>query len=64
MDLARAHRDGADFAAELGTVKWVPPVPTSMSGEVGPLPDLLPWIDIENLKRYPAVFPRWWAARI
>ncbi|GGU98118.1 RNA ligase [Streptomyces albospinus] len=57
VDLVQAHRDGTDLAAELGIVKWVPPVPISMSGEVKPAPDLLPWIDIENLKRYPAVFP-------
>ncbi|WEB43171.1 RNA ligase (ATP) [Streptomyces yunnanensis] len=57
VDLARAHRDGTDLAAELGIVKWVPPVPISMSGDVEPAPDLLPWIDIENLKRYPTAFP-------
>lgn len=56
VDLAKARADGADFAAELGIVKWVPPVPVSMSGEVEPAPDLLPWIDIENLKRHPAAF--------
>lgn len=55
-DLVRAHADGADLAAELGVVKWVPPVPVSMSGEVEAAPGLLPWIDIENLKRYPAAF--------
>ncbi|MFJ5800238.1 RNA ligase (ATP) [Streptomyces decoyicus] len=54
--LVRAHADGADLAAELGVVKWVPPVPVSMSGEVEAAPGLLPWIDIENLKRYPAAF--------
>ncbi|MEV0369585.1 RNA ligase (ATP) [Streptomyces sp. NPDC050636] len=56
VDLARAQADGTDFAAELGVVKWVPPVPVSMSGEVEAAPDLLPWIDIENLKRYPEIF--------
>ncbi|MFJ9408725.1 RNA ligase (ATP) [Streptomyces sp. NPDC101393] len=55
-DLARACAEGTDFASVLGIVKWVPPVPLSMSGEVEPAPDLLPWIDIENLKRYPEVF--------
>ncbi|KIZ18335.1 RNA ligase (ATP) [Streptomyces natalensis] len=55
-DLARAAEEGTDFAADLGIVKWVPPVPVSMSGEVEPAPDLLPWIDIEHLKRYPEVF--------
>ncbi|TJZ51069.1 RNA ligase (ATP) [Streptomyces piniterrae] len=56
VDLARARADGTDFAAELGIVKWVPPVPVSMSGDVEAAPDLLPWIDIENLKRYPEIF--------
>ncbi|OMI37592.1 RNA ligase (ATP) [Streptomyces sparsogenes] len=56
VDLERAAREGVDFAERLGIVKWVPPVPISMSGDVEPSPDLLPWIDIENLKRYPDVF--------
>ncbi|MFI9049852.1 RNA ligase (ATP) [Streptomyces sp. NPDC053427] len=55
-DLARAGAEGTDFAAELGIAKWVPPVPISMGGEAEPAPDLLPWVDIENLKRYPEVF--------
>lgn len=56
VDLERAAADGEDFADRLGIVKWVPPVPVSMSGEVEPAPDLLPWTDIENLKRHPDVF--------
>ncbi|UNO42681.1 RNA ligase (ATP) [Streptomyces sp. MST-110588] len=55
-DLERAAADGTDFAEVLGIVKWVPPVPVSMSGDVESAPDVLPWIDIENLKRYPKVF--------
>ncbi len=55
-DLELAAADGADFAERLGIVKWVPPVPVSMSGEVEPAPDLLPWTDIENLKRHPDIF--------
>lgn len=55
-DLARAAADDEDFAARLGIVKWVPPVPVSMSGEVESAPDLLPWTDIENLKRHPDIF--------
>ncbi|MEU9040315.1 MULTISPECIES: RNA ligase (ATP) [unclassified Kitasatospora] len=55
-DLAAAAEQGADFAELLGVVKWQPPVPTSMSGDVVSAPDLLPWVDIENLKRYPDVF--------
>lgn len=55
-DLERAAAEGEDFAERLGIVKWVPPVPVSMSGDVEAAPDLLPWIDIENLKRYPDIF--------
>lgn len=56
IDLAAALREGTDFAATLGITKWVPPVPASMSGQVIPAPDLLPWVDIENFKRHPDVF--------
>lgn len=55
-DLAQAASGEADFAGVLGITKWVPPIPVSMSGDVESAPDLLPWIDIENLKRYPGVF--------
>lgn len=55
-DLAAAHADARDFAADLGIVKWVPPIPVHMSGDVVAAPDLLPWIDIENIKRYPGLF--------
>ncbi|MEU9131092.1 RNA ligase (ATP) [Kitasatospora sp. NPDC048540] len=55
-DLVQALDSGADFAELLGIVKWVPPVPSSMSGDVEPAPELLPWVDIENLKRFPGVF--------
>ncbi|MBY8877885.1 RNA ligase (ATP) [Actinacidiphila acidipaludis] len=56
VDLESAAAAGEDFAERLGVVKWVPPVPISMSGDVEPAPDLLPWTDIENLKRYPGIF--------
>ena len=56
VDLVAAHAAGTDFAELLGITKWVPPVPTTMSGDVEPAPDLLPWVDIENLKRFPDVF--------
>ncbi|GAA2135151.1 RNA ligase (ATP) [Kitasatospora kazusensis] len=55
-DLAGAAAGGADFAAALGVTKWTPPVPTSMTGTVESAPDLLPWVDVENLKRFPDVF--------
>ena len=56
VDLAAAHRDGEDFAELLGVVKWVPPVPVSMSGDVVSAADLMPWTDIENIARYPGIF--------
>ncbi|MFG3225621.1 RNA ligase (ATP) [Kitasatospora sp. NPDC048194] len=55
-DLAAAAERGEDFAELLGIVKWQPPVPASMSGEVVGAPHLLPWVDVENLKRHPDVF--------
>ncbi|KOG22785.1 MULTISPECIES: RNA ligase (ATP) [Streptomyces] len=55
-DLERAAAEGTDFAERLGIVKWVPPIPPTMSGDVEVAPDLLPWVDIENLQRYPHVF--------
>lgn len=56
VDLLRAAAEGTDFAEVLGITKWVPPIPPTMSGEVESAPDLLPWVDIENIQRYPDVF--------
>ncbi|WP_055492672.1 RNA ligase (ATP) [Streptomyces sp. TP-A0356] len=56
VDLAQAAADGTDFAEVLGITKWVPPIPPTMSGEVESAPELLPWVDIENIQRYPDVF--------
>ncbi|MCX5089199.1 RNA ligase (ATP) [Streptomyces sp. NBC_00365] len=56
VDLARAAADGTDFAEALGIVKWVPPIPPTMNGDVESVPDLLPWVDIENIQRYPDIF--------
>lgn len=56
VDLVRAAVDGTDFAEVLGITKWVPPVPPTMDGEVESAPDLLPWVDIENIQRYPEIF--------
>ncbi|GAA2809036.1 RNA ligase (ATP) [Streptomyces showdoensis] len=56
VDLVRAAAEGTDFAEALGIVKWAPPVPPTMSGDVESAPDLLPWVDIENLHRFPEVF--------
>ncbi|MET7606812.1 RNA ligase (ATP) [Streptomyces avermitilis] len=56
VDLARAVADGTDFAELLGITKWVPPIPPTMSGEIESVPDLLHWVDIENIQRYPDIF--------
>ena len=55
-DLAAAHAEGVDFADLLGITKWVPPIPPTMSGLVESAPELLPWVDIENIRRFPDVF--------
>lgn len=56
VDLARAATEGTNFAELLGITKWAPPIPTTMSGDVESAPDLMPWVDIENLQRYPDIF--------
>jgi RNA ligase (TIGR02306 family) len=56
VDLVRAAAERTDFAELLGITKWVPPVPPMMSGEVEPAPGLLPWLEIENIRRHPDVF--------
>jgi RNA ligase (TIGR02306 family) len=56
VDLAAAERARTDFAALLGVRKWVPPVPVNMSGDVEAAPELIRWIDIENVKRFPGIF--------
>ena len=55
-DLATHAAARTDFAERLGITKWVPQVPTHFSGRVSAEPDLLSWIDIENLQRFPDVF--------
>jgi RNA ligase (TIGR02306 family) len=54
--LAAALASGRDFAADLGVTKWVPPIPIHMSGEMTQAPDLIPWVEVENIRRYPALF--------
>ncbi|MGI8329995.1 RNA ligase (ATP) [Actinomadura scrupuli] len=56
LDLARAHEAGQDFAEVLGVTKWVPEIPVHMAGEMIQAPDLIPWIEIEDIKRYPGIF--------
>ncbi|MFB7462137.1 RNA ligase (ATP) [Streptomyces sp. NPDC056224] len=56
VDLVLAAKEGTDFAESLGITKWTPPVPTTMNGDVESAPDLMPWVDVENLQRYPHLF--------
>lgn len=51
-----ANTDANDFADELGITKWEPPIPVGMAGQVESAPNLLRWIEIENIKRYPDIF--------
>lgn len=45
-----------DFADLLGIHKYVPPVPVHLSGKVKPTTRMLPWGEIENVKKYPDMF--------
>ncbi len=51
-----AYTQRTDLSEVLGISKWVPEVPVHMSGEQMGTTDLLPWVDIENIKRYPNIF--------
>lgn len=53
---ARVFANEANLAKSLGITKWAPVVPASMNGVAFACPDLIRWIDIENVKRYPNVF--------
>lgn len=48
--------DPTDYALDFGITKWVPDVPVHMQGDVEACPDLVRWIDIENVGRYPEMF--------
>lgn len=52
----RFVNEGDDVAADLGIVKWSPPIPTHLSGEVYNAGQRLTVAyDIENFKKYPMV---------
>lgn len=46
-------QEGADYAEELGIVKFIPPIPDELAGEVAHAPGLLRYTEIENIKAYP-----------
>ncbi|MEV0294311.1 RNA ligase (ATP) [Nocardia sp. NPDC050710] len=56
VELASAAAERTDFAELLAITKWVPTVPVSMSGQMESAPELIRWIDVENIKRYPDIF--------
>lgn len=45
-----------DWADTLGIVKYSPPIPVHLAGKVRAQTVMLPWIEIENIKRYPDMF--------
>lgn len=55
-DLAAAAAAGTDFAELLGVLKWTPPVPVHLAGDMLPAADLLPWLEVENIRRWPQLF--------
>jgi RNA ligase (TIGR02306 family) len=56
MDIRHGVSSDYDFAPALGVEKWEPEIPAHMSGQVESGAQLLSWVDIENIKRYPDVF--------
>lgn len=47
--------DRTNLARSFGITKFVPEVPVHMAGEQEPAPDMLGWVEIENIKKYPRV---------
>lgn len=45
-----------DWADTLGIHKYEPPVPVHLAGKVKAQTRLLPWMDIENIKKHPDMF--------
>jgi RNA ligase (TIGR02306 family) len=55
-DLELAFSQRKDLSETLGITKWKPEVPEGFGGELVSAPEFLPWLDMENLKRFPDVF--------
>lgn len=53
--LEKIGKDG-DFAEILGITKWEPVVPASLAGMTQSAPEIVRWIEIENLKKFPDLF--------
>jgi RNA ligase (TIGR02306 family) len=56
MDTRHGVDSDYDFAPVLGVEKWEPEIPAHMSGQVESGAQMLSWVDIENIKRYPDIF--------
>ena len=54
--MAELHETSQDISQEFGFEKYVAPVPVSMASTQQPAPDLMKWVEIENLKKYKKVF--------
>lgn len=54
--LDEIDREVQDFSEFLEITKWEPVIPTSLSGSVESAPELVRWIDIENIKKFPDMF--------
>jgi RNA ligase (TIGR02306 family) len=54
--LEQAFLSRTDLSTHLGVTKWVPEVPAGFGGELCASPEFLPWMDVENIKRFPDVF--------
>lgn len=48
--------EDADYAEDLSITKWEPEIPASLNGDVEAGHDVIQWIEIENLKKFPNIF--------
>ena len=48
-------QEGVDYAEALGVIKYVPPIPAELAGQVEHTPGLKTYTDLENIKRFPNV---------
>ncbi len=55
-ELLEERGEKADYADVLGVEKWEPEIPLALAGDVEARFDLVPWIEIENIKMHPDTF--------
>lgn len=56
VNYEHAYLSRTNFSDVLGITKWVPEVPVHMSGNAIGTSELMPWVDIENIKRFTDIF--------